>query len=432
LTSSLLVFWIDAQVNIPVLTTRVLSLGVAALILAVASTIRQQLPAEASSLKGGNPWGVAFPIIAACASLLPAVIFDASKQVQETERWWLSGIPIICVMAFGAFRAWISPATASGGRRDTWRWIFVAFGLPAIYVLCHWWLVVRVGPVIGDHHVVQLATVTGAGILVILLLCVARAVNEEWRSGPCIEDPIPRSRLLVALPVFAVALLTGVSAWTAIKADIGSTVAMWASGQQRDVSDRILLEAVKAMPYERQYQRQRTFDFLGHAMEDITRFGSAPEHFPGIKTSLDAAEKQARESARQFPGDPWIILALANALQIRALPVIRSVTGSDGRQAALEADEMFARAYEIFPNQPLLLRNWAQLRFNEGDNWGAYRLLDRMEGVIPHKLEPYYERVMLAKRNRDSSTVRETIERATAMLDRSKMARLLAVADLQQ
>lgn len=60
----------------------------------------------------------------------------------------------------------------------------------------------------------------------------------------------------------------------------------------------------------------------------------------------------------------------------------------------------FQSAYEIFPNQPLVLRNWAQLRFNEGDQWGAYRLIDRMEKVIPNELEPYSERILIANNQR--------------------------------
>jgi tetratricopeptide (TPR) repeat protein len=126
------------------------------------------------------------------------------------------------------------------------------------------------------------------------------------------------------------------------------------------------------------------------------------------------------------------VLAVANVMQIRALPAIRPFAGEDGRKAALEADELFARAYEIFPNQPLLLRNWAQLRFNEGDNWGAFRLLDRMESTIPNEIEPYFERVIMAKQINNMETVSETIERARQRLDENGIQRLLAVAGIQQ
>jgi predicted Zn-dependent protease len=135
---------------------------------------------------------------------------------------------------------------------------------------------------------------------------------------------------------------------------------------------------------------------------------------------------------RRFPTDPWIVLAVANVMQIRALPAIRPIATENGQNAALEADELFARAYEIFPNQPLLLRNWAQLRFNEGDNWGAFRLLDRMESTIPNEIEPYSERVIMAKQINDIKTVSETIERARHRLDENGIQRLQTVAGIQQ
>jgi len=185
------------------------------------------------------------------------------------------------------------------------------------------------------------------------------------------------------------------------------------------------------MPHERHYQRQRTFDLLARAMEEVKR-SSSPENFPKIRGLLDQAEDQAREAMRRFPADPWIVLAVANVMQIRALSAIRPFAPEDGGKAALEADELFSRAYEIFPNQPLLLRNWAQLRFNEGDNRSAFRLLDHMEAAIPNEIEPYSERVIMAKQINDMDTVNETIERARQRLDENGIQRLLAVVGIQQ
>jgi tetratricopeptide (TPR) repeat protein len=186
------------------------------------------------------------------------------------------------------------------------------------------------------------------------------------------------------------------------------------------------------MPHERQYQRQRTFEHLGRAMGEINRRGATAENFAAIRHELAVAEQQARASVAIFPSDPWILLALANTLQIRGLAVLRPLAPAEGLAAAQEADRLFARAYEISPNQPLLLRNWAQLRFNEGDFLGAFQLIDRMEDVIPNEVDPYAERIGFLKRINELDGVRLTLVRAESRLEPAKMAELRIVAGLQQ
>ncbi|MBN8474956.1 O-antigen ligase family protein [Sulfuritalea sp.] len=431
LTSSLLVFWIDVQVNIPTLTSRLISFGIAALVLAVASGLSNPAGEESPVLATTPSWAVVFPIIAACASFLPAVALDASMRAQETERWWLSGIPIGSLLALGALHAWIRSAADSGRPAHVLRWTTIVTGFAAAYAMLHWLLVPNVGPLVDPQNVARLTGIAGVGGLFILLISVAAAVTA-WRQGRMTAEPkISIRSMFVALPAFVLAGLAGFFALTALKADIGSTVGNWAANKQPDVSDRILLATIAAMPHERHYQRQRTFDLLARAMEEVKHSSSA-ENFPKIRGLLDQAEDQAREAMRRFPADPWIVLAVANVMQIRALSAIRPFAPEDGGKAALEADELFARAYEIFPNQPLLLRNWAQLRFNEGDNRSAFRLLDHMEAAIPNEIEPYSERVIMAKQINDMDTVNETIERARQRLDENGIQRLLAVVGIQQ
>jgi Tfp pilus assembly protein PilF len=114
------------------------------------------------------------------------------------------------------------------------------------------------------------------------------------------------------------------------------------------------------------------------------------------------------------------------------LAVLRPLSPAEGLGAAQEADRLFARAYEITPNQPLLLRNWAQLRFNDGDYFGAFRLIDRMEDVIPNEVEPYAERIGFLMRINELDAVRETLARAESRLDPAKMMERRSVAGLQQ
>jgi hypothetical protein len=55
-----------------------------------------------------------------------------------------------------------------------------------------------------------------------------------------------------------------------------------------------------------------------------------------------------------------------------------------------------------------------------------------MEEAIPAELEPYAERITLAKRINDLDVVRETLARAESRLDLLRMEQLRSVAGMQQ
>jgi hypothetical protein len=437
LTSSLLVFWIDAQVNIPVHTTRYLSFAIAALVLILATSLSKGEKARADSSPATSAdvtsWGLAFALVATCASLLPSVRFLGGFAAKETERWWIASLPIVLLLMFGAIHRLSSNDRDAKPQGTSRRWIAVVIFPPVLYAALHWLTVVTVGAEF-DYGLVARWVVTASLVHVFSLgMCFAYSWHACKKGVAGMDQKIAQGpQRYVSFAMFGLGVLAAGFAWKAIQADVGASFAGLALEKQPEISDRVLQEAIKAAPFERQYQRQRTFSLLGRALKGIANPGARPDDFPRIAQDLDNAERQARESLRQFPQDPWIILALANALQIRALPAIRTFAPAEGRQAALEADELFARAYEIFPNQPLLLRNWAQLRANEGDNWGAYRLLDRMESIIPNEIEPYSERIAVARRLGDSDMIMETIERAKKSLDRRRLEQLLAVAPIQQ
>lgn len=435
LTASLLVFWLDAQVNIPVLTTRLISFGVGGLILAVAAMLSAStMPESGAARETGEEgsWALVLPLVAASASFLPAMLLDPSLRPEGLGRWWLCGIPIGLLLFFGAWRAWTLRSPGARGVRAlapaVVPAVVPALAAAAVYALGHWLLAKRIGPVIVESDVGRLALLGGFGVLFLLGLCWMRA--RKTATPGASEDM--RGRWLAASPLLVLALLAGWFSWVAIRADVASGLANWAARSQPEVAERMLLGAIEAMPHERQYQRQRTFEHLGRAMNEINGRGASAENFAAIRHELAVAEQQARASAAIFPGDPWIILALANTLQIRGLAVLRPLSPAEGLAAAQEADRLFARAYGISPNQPLLLRNWAQLRFNEGDFLGAFRLIDRMEDVIPNEVEPYAERIMFLKRINELDAIRQTLARAETRLDPAKLEELGVVAGLQR
>jgi predicted Zn-dependent protease len=133
-----------------------------------------------------------------------------------------------------------------------------------------------------------------------------------------------------------------------------------------------------------------------------------------------------------FSDDPWVLMAMTNVLQVKALAVLRGFDPAAGDAAAREADQLFAAAHALFPEQPLLLRNWAQLKFDGGYRADAYELLDRMEAILPDVPDAYLERMVIAQRSGDSAVFRQTLARARSRLAPPAMQQLMDVANLQQ
>ncbi len=109
------VFWVDAQVNIPVLTTRLISFAIAAFILIMADGFPRNAVENAGSESAPEEnlwvWGVACSLVAGCAICLPVFVFDAGTGVQEAH-----GCDVRCRYCRSCFiAAW---AAWSHARRD--------------------------------------------------------------------------------------------------------------------------------------------------------------------------------------------------------------------------------------------------------------------------------------------------------------------------
>ena len=437
LTSALLVFWIDAQVNIPVLTTRLISFGIAALMLVIAG---KMVAGEADVARGESAagdslwvWGVGFSLVAACASFLPIVSPDATLQEQETQHWWRRAMPMLTVVVFALPAGWAQVRRSGGGGKAVRSLLAVALGLPLLYSAAHFALVSTLGSELSLSDVQRISIASFASPLFICGMCIALAMLAGRGAAPA-TPARPRLRA-VCFSIFALAasvLSVAYLDWRATRADVASWGAQWVSGQQPQLSEQLLEEAIRLMPYERFYRRQLIFYLLERAVADVQKLAGAPDRYPTLERNLAGAERQARETQRLFPHDPWSVLALANVLQVRALRLLRPHDRAGGANAAQEANQLFARAHQMFPVQPLVLRNWAQLLFDQGNVPDAYQLLDLMEKLIPDKLEPYSERIIMARQVGDSAVVSATVERARAALDKPLFSQLLTVANAQQ
>ena len=437
LVSALWIFWADAQVNIPVLTSRLISFAIAALILIVADGIihPERIEADFESASENNlwVWGIACSLVAAIAGCLPVTVLDASAGMPEAH-WLRRALPILLVLVIAAFSAW-TRARRSGGFRGgiTRFWFAVAVGVPFVYAAVHYALMVKLDAALTLENVQSIVIASLAAPVFIFGMCVAFAVFANRGAGLVTNAPLLSRAVRLSISVVAAAmLLVAFLDSRATRADVASSLAPHVSVRQPQVGEQLIEQAIRLLPYERYYQRQLVFDLLGRALADIRKLKEAPDRIPGVVRNLVAAEMAARKAALLFPRDPWVIAALANVLQVEALRVLRPLDPGAGQRAAQEANEIFARAHRMFPSEPLLLRNWAQLLFDQGNLPDAYQLLDRMEKLIPHDPEAYAQRIIMARQVHDYAKVSETMARARSVLEPTVFSQLLAVANEQQ
>jgi hypothetical protein len=449
LTSALWIFWIDAQVNIPVLTTRFISFGIAALILIVAdgavrTAVQEQVvPGSARNLW---IWGVACVLVAACASCLPVVLLATDPGILE-QIWPRRAVPILAFLPMIAFAAWaLVRDSDSGGikrsfnRREIRNVLTIALGLPLIFCVIHFALIVKPGAEIAFGDAQSIAIATCAAPIFIFGICFTYAVVAT-RSAVLLADApvISRFARWSTGAVLALAVLVAAQDSRAVRADVAATFAIQNPVKPPPLVEQLFRESIQLIPYERFYRRQLIFQLLGRAVADIRRVREAPQRTPEtpglidqIVQNLNAAEREARTGAQLFPRDPWMVGALANVLQIEGLRLLRPLDPEGGLRSAQEAHQIFAHTHSMFPNEPLFLRNWAQLLFDQGNMQEAYRLLDVMEKLVPNDLEPFAARIDISQQASDYKTISDTLARARLALEPAVFKQLLTVAKVQQ
>jgi hypothetical protein len=436
LSSALCVFWADAQINIPVLTTRIMSFAIAALILVVAEALRspaEVAETESASAKNLWAWGIACALVATVASCLPLSSIDAGAGVQTAHglRRALPGLACLIVAALAAWTAAQRGATVSRGVAHAW--LAIMIGLPLFYAAVHVSLSAGAHALSGLERVTAISIACVAAPVFIFCMCSAYAVlasrGSALTANALTLSPAARGSMAI---VVAAALSVAALEWRVVRADVASSLAQQLSAKQPQLAEQLVEEAIRGMPYERYYRRQLVFDLLGTVVAEIRRRGDEPHRIPALMRNLAAAETAARTAALLFPRDPWVVVALANVLQVKALRVLRPLDPAGGARAAEEAAQLFARTHRMFPSEPLLLRNWAQLLSDQGRLDDAYRLLDTMEQLIPHDPEPYAARLDISRQAADKAAISDTLSRARRALAPELFAPLLTVANEQQ
>ncbi len=438
LTAALLVFWLDAQINIPVLTTRLISFALAALMLVTAGELRRDAAIDETGLiaaSGVRRWGIAFTLVAFCASALPLTAADVITGAGVPLHWPLRFAPLFVFMMAAALMAWGYTRREGGGAN--WRsGLAIALGLPTLYAVIHV-AITATRDLVSDAALVQSISIAAyAGPACIFAMCAAFALRAGRRREK-FAQPLPAAaRWSICAIVAAVALIVMHDLRTT-RADAAATLATQTFTKLPQLGRQLGEDAIRLLPYERYYHRQLALDLLARAVADLRALAASPAQLSRARldevlNNLAAAESAARMAVLRFPRDPWVIVTLANVLQIEALRVLRPIDPAGGARASFEAQQLFEQAHGLFPNQPLFLRNWAQLLADDGDAAGAYKLLDLMEKQIPADPEPYLAQLAVAQQMSDKSMGLAITERARRALEPKAFRQLLNVANAQQ
>jgi len=488
LTAALLVAWLDAQINVPVIVTRVATFVLAAAVWVQARRIGQRAgvsgagplgeggqakPAQpATVLREDAPststgWLAAIGLIAALSSFF-GIALDDRVQGPGVGLWFLKVPGIVVFASFAAAVAWIGArydqVPLGMAMRRFLLWLVLPPALFCVGILV-FGAAVEASAAAALPYWVGALSAWPAGML--LLLCVwrasplgrdkpdsthASALASARRKGKAGRQalPVPLSgharspvyqpaAVRGTLPTFvrlvpagAVLCLAAWFSWQQIVADVAYNLAEWARRTGRlEIRALFLGMALHKMPHERQYLRPHIFDALESAAIRLPEARSTAA-LGAVDSDLHRAESWARRALAQYPKDPWLVLALANVRQHQGLSILASAASEGGTPAIVEARQLYARAMLLYPAQPLIYLGLAQLEFDQGNLVAAYQQLDRMEQLIPASPVPYRERILVARAASDQGQIEAALLRASRKLSPEDVAVLRSVAMLQQ
>ncbi|MEO8440913.1 MAG: O-antigen ligase family protein [Betaproteobacteria bacterium] len=437
LTTALWGFWMDAQISVPVPTTRLIACALAALILVVAARIRRGEEAgTALSPRCDLDWrafGFACIAVATLGTCLPDALYDPSPDLLWLRR--MAPILSLLIATAAAIFMYVRGNAGVSARRAALIATVPAF----VYLVVHVALIAQPRdpykvPGALAISIASVAATAFIGLLCVLFACRKRRVADAAPSAA----PGGWRRTGIALAI-AAGLFAAYYDWQARRAEVAFTLASQVASTQSGLSEQLMRAAIYRRPFERYYYRQLAIRLLGYALGGMLQLESTPPQSDEFRVRLEyvvrqlaAAETMARAGMAIFSRDPWMTGALANVLQIRALRALRPLDPDGSIRAAREADRLFAKAHRIFPSEPLILRNWGQFLAEQGDLEAAYGVFDRMEALIPDDIAAYAARIEAARGARDATAVEAALIRAKKALQPILFNQLVSVVSAQQ
>jgi hypothetical protein len=431
--AALFVFWFDAQINIPIPTTRIVEFVLIGTIFGVAGwgVRSRRVPADDDATgTTALQCGTAAILVAAVAAFWPIADLDPALRATGQRNVLWTAFPPLSALALMLVLLHLR----SQAGQALWRASIVVSGVAA-YVALHALMLVPVSKEFAQGEVLRIAlgsVIVPITVALMVLVLVWRTPIATTSGGAKLhvdEDVSPA--WMAGAVAFGLAIASSVISWQLIRGEVSATWARLASGLgNRHLAESLAIEAFSAVPHERHYRRKVLEDMLLLSLKDVLGKSGRQVDAEHLASNMVTALALAEDTLRLYPTDPWVAMDLARVYQLLASPPVRALDPASGARAETAARKHFSQAHALFSAQPEILGNWGQFEFMVGNVAAGHRLFDEMEQRSPTSVEPY--RTRLESMPPDTESRRQVLERAARNLPPDRAISLSTVGIAQQ
>lgn len=437
LACALIGSWIEAQVGVSTISTRLLTAAYAALILLTGTNafgpalatdpvsddavnvppiggLAKPLPLRAPIVTGLI---TALALIVATAAYFPPLV-STIVSPPSLGRLHLIIVPLLGMIISGFVCSWNEARRAESSSRIGWTrdffwisapWLIFAF----IYLLVGSTIAEAQNEQAGERINTLLMFAFGAYPIAVLAIGLALYLTASPRLSA-------RESNSWALATLGLAILAGgTTYWAAmrdVRADTFIKLAGWASAQNRqDVATTFFGMAADVMPQERRFTTSYAGILYQRAEYELGLLEANPSLGPQILEHLAKAEALIAPALHIAPRDPWVTLAYANARRLQGISRLENYQSKEIRANHIKiARAYFDLARAQFPAYPWSLRDWAQMEIDLGNYAMAYKKFDEMENLYPDNIGLYTERLRFTFAHGDHANAIGALRRGIA------------------
>ncbi|HEY4370368.1 MAG TPA: O-antigen ligase family protein [Burkholderiales bacterium] len=365
-------------------------------------------------------WAVCLAIVICIADFFPP-LSGARMLPPSLLKLPMIAWPIMLTAALGLAVAWQEAGRGGAGVAQALaRFLLWGVPLPILFAVVYALLGGEIGNAADDMLRPTISALTAfsfaADAILALLLAAALYLGDGAVRTALRASGRPALVALAAGLALAVYAYSG--ARTDYSADVAAKLSAWARNNgQAEQAAAFLRDAVESLPQERRFAGSYAARLIELAALDAGRAASDPAVAHEMLGRLTIAEQALARARELAPRDPWLTFSYANVQQFMSLKLLENAMPATERARHAELSRQYmALAHQQFPGHPWILRNWAQLEFDQGNHALAYAKLTEMEKLDPLNVTAYTEWVKLARMDRNPSLALAAVRRGLAAL----------------